>query len=111
MFSRRGGSTIQQYKCFSKDRLNAPPAGSKVRRKQECNPERLTRGIPRDEFRKLQADEEEEEILDGLLDDFEQTETAETGVPMIQKMPSKDQQLRIIMRAMREEQKRKNVKP
>ena len=81
MFSRRGGSTIQQYKCFSKDRLNAPPAGSKKIRKQEYNPERLTRGIPRDEFKKLQeADDDKEEILsDGLLDDYEATDDALIG--------------------------------
>lgn len=66
MFSRRGISTIQSHMCFSQNQYDAPPVGVLPKNKTPINPERMTRGISRDDFKRLQmADEKGYDDSDG----------------------------------------------
>ena len=58
MFSRRGISTIQSHMCFSQNQYDAPPVGKLPKNKTPINPERMTRGISRGDFQRLQMADE-----------------------------------------------------
>ncbi len=64
MFSRRGISTIQNYMCFSIKSDQPIEPGMPIKKKTECNPERLTRGITRDDFKRLQIADAREGLDD-----------------------------------------------
>ena len=54
MFSRRGISTIQSYMCYSVNKHNAQPPWMKPPKTTDVNPERMNRGITREEYRQLE---------------------------------------------------------
>ena len=58
MFSRRGISTIQSHMCFSQNQYDAGPVGVLPKNKTPINPERMTRGISRGDFKRLQMADE-----------------------------------------------------
>ena len=55
MFSERGASTIQNYNCFSRNQKSARPPWKRPKRTTNLNPERMSKGITREDFRDMEV--------------------------------------------------------
>ena len=68
MHSRCGVATVQRHMCFSKNKGSDSKPWEKQKPGTELNPERMTRGITREEFKELKQedadpiDEDESEL-------------------------------------------------
>ena len=61
MKSRAGKATVQQHMCFSRhNEEDGQPWEQKAKSKQVVNPDRLTRGIAREEYKDMKQDNNKE---------------------------------------------------
>jgi|TARA_B110001450_G_scaffold208015_1_gene198586 hypothetical protein len=61
MQSRAGKATVQQHMCFSRHtEADGRPWEQKAHSAADLNPDRLTRGITRDEYKVLKQEDDEE---------------------------------------------------
>lgn len=70
MFSRPGIDTIQQHMCFSLSKGNRIPDGIPQKPESYLNPERMSRGITREDFKKLQLAADGEGDESAIEDDI-----------------------------------------
>ena len=61
MQSRAGKATVQQHMCFSRHKeADGRPWEQKTHTAADLNPDRLTRGIARDEYKVLKQEDDQE---------------------------------------------------